>query len=535
MPSEAPEDGGGSKKRLAAITAVLFLTFLDNTIVSVTLANVQSSLHAGVVALQWVVDGYALVFASLLLVGGTLGDLFGRKRVMLAGGAIFCAGSALAALAPNATVLIAGRALMGTGAAASEPGTLSMIRHLFPDRHERARAIGVWAAVSGLALALGPVIGGLLVSVGGWRAVFWFNLGFGALTLSAAALTLPENRDPQGRRFDVRGAVVGVVALVTGTFAVIQGENDGYTNWLIITLFVISAVAMATFLVVEARARDPLIKLDLFRMPAFAGTNSIAFLAYFGMFSIFFFTALYLEVVANFSAAGLALQFVPMTGAMITAAALTGRWVARSGPRVPMAAGCAFAGVGIFLSDATLSPSVGYGEVAGPLFLTGLGFGMALVPITSTALTLVPAKRSGMAASVTNTSRQLGAVVGVAVLGAVVNAQLTGSLKARLNAIGIPAKFQSIVLSAITHGGVQSQGAAAKQAPPGTGAIVNKVISAAYSAFGDGLHVALTLSGSMLCLAAVIAIVSVRRPRQGLPDEEDRQSEPQLAYSSRTA
>ena len=180
---------------LATLCAVLFLTFLDNTVVSVGLADVQSSLHAGMTSLQWVVNGYALTFAAFMLAGGTLGDILGRKKVMLAGVAVFCAGSIVAALAPNVDVLIAGRVVMGLGAAASEPGTLSIIRHVYPDRRTRADALGVWAAVSGLALALGPVIGGVLVGLWSWRAIFWFNLVFGAVAfLMALALRTRDVR-----------------------------------------------------------------------------------------------------------------------------------------------------------------------------------------------------------------------------------------------------------------------------------------------------------------------------------------------------
>ncbi len=183
---------------LATLCAVLFLTFLDNTIVSVGLANVQSDLHAGVTSLQWVVNGYALTFASFMLAAGMLGDILGRKRIMLAGVAIFCAGSVVAALAGNVDWLIAGRVIMGVGAAASEPGTLSIIRHVYPDRETRADALGVWAAVSGLALALGPVIGGALVGFSSWRAIFWFNLGFGVVAFVLAAVCVPGVLGPAG-------------------------------------------------------------------------------------------------------------------------------------------------------------------------------------------------------------------------------------------------------------------------------------------------------------------------------------------------
>src|SRR3984885_12338812 len=213
---EVKKGGLGSVAQMLALStlcAVLFLTFLDNTVVSVGLANVQSDLHAGVTSLQWVVNGYALTFASFMLAAGMLGDMLGRKRIMLAGVAIFCAGSVVAALASNVDWLIAGRVIMGVGAAASEPGTLSIIRHVYPDRETRADALGVWAAVSGLALALGPVIAGALVGFSSWRAIFWFNLGFGLLAFVLAAVAVPESSDRQGRTVDVLGFVFGAAFL----------------------------------------------------------------------------------------------------------------------------------------------------------------------------------------------------------------------------------------------------------------------------------------------------------------------------------
>ena len=206
----APAPRHGSRGlALAVLTMVLFLTFLDNTIVSVALGSVQAELHAGVSALQWVVGAYALTFAGAMLAFGMVGDEFGRKRVMLIGVGIFCAGSVLSALAPNIDLVIAGRAVMGFGAAASEPGTLSMLRHLYTEARTRTRAVGVWAAVSGLALALGPVIGGALVGAWNWRAIFWFNLVFGLAALVAGLIVLPENSDPDAHRVDIPGAHPG--------------------------------------------------------------------------------------------------------------------------------------------------------------------------------------------------------------------------------------------------------------------------------------------------------------------------------------
>ena len=277
---------------LATLCGVLFLTFLDNTVVSVGLANVQSDLHAGVTSLQWVVNGYALTFASFMLVAGMLGDIFGRKRVMLVGVAIFCAGSVVAATASNVDWLIAGRVIMGIGAAASEPGTLSIIRHVYPDRKTRADALGIWAAVSGLALALGPVIGGFLVGFSSWRAIFWFNLGFGVVAFVLAAVAVPETSDRQGRRIDVLGFIFGAAFLACLSFAVIQGETSGYTASWIVGLFVACGVSGIAFVITEKKVKSPMLDLSMFRLPPFAGSNFVAFVAYFGTFSIFFFTAL---------------------------------------------------------------------------------------------------------------------------------------------------------------------------------------------------------------------------------------------------
>ncbi len=498
---------------LAVICFVLFLTFLDNTIISATLADVQSGLHAGVSQLQWVVSGYALTFASLMLMAGTLGDLYGRKKMMLAGVAVFCAGSVLAALAPSTGVLIAGRVIMGVGAAFSEPGTLSMIRHLYPDRHDRARALGTWAAVSGLALALGPVIGGILVGIWSWRAVFWFNLLFGLVALAAAVIVIPETADPMRGRLDIPGFVLGAVALAAGTFATIAGETSGYITWWVLLLYGLSVLALTVFVLVELRADNPVLDMRFFRRLPFTGATTIAFTTYFGIFSIFFFTALYLEVVGSISPFSLALDFVPLTVGMVLASLFTGRWVSVMGPRFPMVTGCALAAAGLVMTDVVITPHSGLDTVGWTLAIAGIGFGIAIVPVTSSALTTVPAEHSGMAASATNTSRELGAVAAVAILGSIVNGQLTVNLVQKLAAIGIPPSYRSEVIAAVTTGSIGAQGKAAAKGHPGIQHIVNEVETAAYGAFGHGLELALLASGALLGASAVLALVTMRRSR----------------------
>jgi EmrB/QacA subfamily drug resistance transporter len=493
---------------LAALCAILFLTFLDNTIVSVALADIQSSLSTSVSGLQWVVDGYMLAFAALMLTGGTLGDLFGRKRVMLAGVAIFCAGSIAAAVAPSTNILIAGRVVMGLGAAASEPGTLSLIRHIYPERRERARALGVWAAVSGLALALGPILGGVLAAGIGWRSIFWFGLGFGALALGVAAVTLTESRDPAGRKLDVPGLLTGACAITAVTFAVIGGENRGYGTWWIDGLFVAAAVLVVAFVLIERRSPDPVLRLEYFHNPTFTAANVVAFAVNLSVFSVFFFTALYLQLITDFSGYEIALVFTSLAIAMIVSGPLAGRWTARVGPRVPMVLGCLLAGAGLLLTDSELTATTSVGGLTWPLAIAGLGFGIALVSLTQAVLTLVRPEESGMAASTVNTSRELGGVFGVAVLGAVVNAQLTSGLTEKLVKLGIPAQFREIVIQIVTTGG--STNPSDYPIAKGNAQTVAKVLLAAEDSAGHGVHLALQIAAGIVLAAAVVAAFAAR-------------------------
>ncbi|MFI1911672.1 MFS transporter [Nocardia sp. NPDC020380] len=509
---------------LATVTAVLFVTFLDTTIVSVTLGNVQSDLHAGVVSLQWVVNAYTLVFASLMLTAGSLGDRWGRKRVMIAGLAVFAAGSVLSALAPTVAVLIAGRAVMGLGAAASEPGTLSVIRHVYPDRAQRARALGAWAAVSGLALAMGPVIGGLLVGAFNWRSIFWFNLAVGVVVLAAALRYVPESADPQPGPVDLLGFLSGSAFLACVIFAGISGETVGYGAISVITLFVIGGVAFLIFLFAEFRARNPMFDFHYLKRPMVRSALIVAFAVYFGIFSIFFFTALYLQEVVGYSGWRTAAVFAPMAIAIIVGSLFAGFWVALRGSRTPMITGCVLGAAGILLTRAMIGVSPDFGPLSLSLMLAGLGFGIAVVPLTSAVLSGVPPEHSGMAAAATNTMRQVGAVVGVAALGSLVNSFLNADLGTRLNQLGVPSSFQALVINAIETGQVPNGGDAAASAQ--FGPIVGKVINATYAAFHRGLDVALLVSAVMMLLAAVITAISSRGDRSGY-EFEARGSGPQ--------
>ena len=499
---------------LAAVCAVLFLTFLDNTILGVALADMQTSLSAGVPTLQWIVDGYMLAFAALMLTGGTLGDLLGRKRILLTGVALFSGASLFGALATSSRELIAARVVMGVGAAFCEPGTLSLIRHIYPDRTERAYALGVWTAVSGVSLGLGPVLGGVLVAAGGWENVFWFNVAFGAVTFAAAAWFVPESSDPAGRELDVPGLAVGAGAVLAVTFAVIEGENGGYGRWWIVLLFAVAALAAAAFVAVERRVRDPVLHLAFFRNPTFSGATAVGFATSFGLFAVFFFSALYLQVVANFSGGRIALEFAAMTVAMVVAGRVAAVWIAARGPRNPMAAGCLLAGGAIFGVAALLEPNPSFAALAAVLALVGFGLGLALVAVSAAVLAVVPAERSGMGASTLNTSRELGGVLAVAILGAVVNGRLIAELTKKLDELDVPAAFHSLIINAVTRGGVPANAAEAAKSNPLVAAnlgLVTRVLAAAEQAFADGLHVALAIAGSILLVGALTAALTVER------------------------
>ncbi len=505
---------------LAVITMVLFVTFLDNTIVAVALTSVQTDLHAGITALQWVVNGYALTFAGLMLSFGTLGDHFGRRRVMVAGLAVFTAGSLLGVFATSSGMLIGARVIMGIGAAASEPGTLSMIRQLYPDRADRAQALGVWSAISGLALAAGPVIGGLLVGVWSWRGVFAFNVAAGVLAIAGVRAVLPEFTTPRQQRLDFLGFFCAAAAVTAATFATILGETDGYSRWWIIVLFAAAAAFVLLFVQAERRAAEPVLDLRFFRRGTFTAGMLVAFTGFFATFAVFFFIPLFVQLLGTSSPYDLVADFAPMAGALIAASALSGRWIARSGPRLPMAVGGCAAGFGILITDVFITPDSGVGLFGWSLSIVGAGLGVLMVGATAGVLTTVPGERSGMAASAVNTARELGAVAGVNVLGAIINGQLTTNLLHRLAQIpDLPASLRNEVVVAITTG------AANTSALPKTGPIakiVNEVLSAAENSFSSGLDTVLALAGALMLASGLVALILVRRPPATVPSSLER-------------
>jgi EmrB/QacA subfamily drug resistance transporter len=504
-------DGGRDRANsvaLAALCLLLFLTFLDNTVVSVGLGSLQTDLQASVAELQWVIGAYALTFAAIMLACGMIGDEFGRKKVMLAGAGVFCAGSVLCALAPNAQTLIAGRAVMGLGAAASEPGTLSIIRHIYTDTKERTWAIGIWAAVSGLALALGPVIGGAIVGAWNWRGIFWFNLVFGLAALIAAAVTVPESSDPTAGRVDTLGTLFGAGALATLMFAIIDAETASFGATEVIVLLCAAAVLAVAFVAWERRVAHPLLDLRFFRLPRFTVPNIVAFCTYLATFAIFFFTALYLVEVPALSGYKIALVFAPMTVLMILGSLFAGYWTGRAGPRWPITAGCAAFAAGLLIASPLITQHPDYVALSAALALAGVGIGITVVPVTSAVLDSVPPERSGMAASAANTSREIGAVAGASILGALVFSQLNSTLNSHINALHVSAAdkaaitaLKPLIIEVIETGQIDKYLGKFS----GEGGLIAQVESAAYAAFGDGLHAAFYLSATLVILAGLLA------------------------------
>jgi MFS transporter, DHA2 family, methylenomycin A resistance protein len=402
---------------LVVMCAGLFLVQLDVSIVNVALPSIRADLHTSASGLQWVVDGYALALASLMLAGGTVGDLYGHRRVVLAGFAVFGAASLAAGLAPGEGALAGARAAQGTGAALLLPGTLAIIADTFTDPGSRARAIGIWAAVAGLSLPSGPIVGGLLVSGPGWRWVFFVNL---PIVAAAAALTARVARGSAARTrrpFDAGGVALGALALLGITFAFIAAGRDGAGSPVVLASAALAEVAAVALVAVERRHPSPMLALGLFERPRFTVANAVAGTMNLGTLGCVYLLTLYLQVVRHRSPAAAGLAMVPLFAPLSVVAPISGRLAGRFGPRWPMAAGLTTAACGLALL-ATLGRGSAYGALPAALLLWGGGIGLLTSAVVSAAVGAVERERSGLASAVNNTARQAGGAVGIAAFGA---------------------------------------------------------------------------------------------------------------------
>ncbi len=396
---------------------------------NVALPSIGRELHSSVSGLQWVVDAYTLVLASLLMLSGSTADRVGRRRIFQTGLAVFTAGSLLCSLAPSLGWLVAFRMVQAVGGSMLNPVAMSIITNTFTDQRERARAIGVWGAVFGLSMALGPVAGGVLVDSVGWRGIFWVNIPVGIAAIVLCALFVPESKADRARRPDPVGQVLLIVLLAALTYAIIEGPSRGWGSPLIAGLFGLAAVALAVFVPYELRRTEPLLNPRFFGSAPFAGATVIAVIAFAALGGFLFLNTLYLQDVRGFSALTAGLYLLPMAATLAGCAVLSGRLVAARGARIPLVvSGLGFIAGGILLSMITDHSGPGFLLISYVIF--GIGIGMVNAPITNSAVSGMPRQQAGVAAGVASTSRQVGTSLGVAVMGSVLTGNLHGGLRA---------------------------------------------------------------------------------------------------------
>jgi EmrB/QacA subfamily drug resistance transporter len=403
----------------------LLIVGLDVTIVNVAIPAIHRSLDASLSGLQWTIDAYTLVLASLLMLAGSTADRLGRRRLFEIGLVVFSLGSLLCALAPNLGFLIAARVLQAIGGSMLNPVAMSIIRNVFDEPRERAQAIGIWGGVVGISLALGPVVGGALVDSVGWRAVFLVNVPIGLLALGLTAKFVPESRAPRARRIDLVGQALMILGLGSLTYAIIEGGHVGWTAPPILGLGALAVVSFVGLIAYELRRDEPLLEMRFFASAPFSGASLIAVCAFASLGGFLFLNTLYLQEVRGLSPLHAGLYTLPMAGMTLVFGPLSGRLVSRRGARPSLVvAGCAFVVAAVMLTGLDARTSLGYLLVA--YFVFGLGFGLVNPPITNTAVSGMPGSQAGVAAAVASTSRQVGATLGVAIAGAVAGAGASG-------------------------------------------------------------------------------------------------------------
>ena len=413
---------------LAICCMSLLIVGLDVTVVNVALPSIQRDLHAPVSGLQWIISAYALVLASLLMLSGSTADRIGRRRTFQVGLALFTLGSLLCSLAPSLPALVAFRMVQAVGGSMLNPVAMSIITNVFTDRAERARAIGIWGAVIGLSMALGPVVGGVLVSSVGWRSIFWVNIPVGLAAIVLTAIFVPESRAPRPRKPDPAGQTLVIVSLASLVYAIIEGPGRGWTSPVILGCFAAAVVAALAFVAYERRHREPLLDMRFFGSAPFSGATVIAVLSFASLGGFLLLNTLYLQDVRGYSALHAGLFMLPMAVMTVLFSPISGRIVGSRGSRLPLAG----AGLAITISAITLTrlaADTSTLSLVGSYLLFGLGFGLVNAPITNTAVSGMPAAQAGVAAAVASTSRQVGQSVGVALIGSAVVSAMIGSLR----------------------------------------------------------------------------------------------------------
>jgi EmrB/QacA subfamily drug resistance transporter len=496
---------------LGAMCFALFMLMLDNTVVNVALPSIERDLGASLSSLEWTVNGYTLTFAVLLATGGRLGDIFGRRLAFLVGVVLFTLSSATAGLAPNTAALVASRVIQGVGGALMMPATLSLVTNAFPPA-ERGRAIGTWAGVSALALAIGPVLGGFLTEAVSWRAIFFINLPVGIGAVAAALLVVRESRDETvGREVDYLGVATLTGALTALILALIEGNSWGWGSTPIIALLGGSAALLVAFVLVELRVKAPMVEFPLFASRNFVGSNLVALIVTFAMMAQFFFIALYMQNILGYSPLEAGIRFLPATLMVVAVAPLAGRLTDRIGARLPIAAGLTLvtaAMVWLTRIDAATT----YGSLWPSFVLMGIGMALVMSPMSTAAMNAVADAKAGIASGVLSMNRMIGGTLGVAVVGAV----FAGAARARLDQLLAGSGLTAAQRSEIAHGLGGGQAAA----PPGLDhSQAAKVGSAAHDAFIGAFASSMKVAAGVTAAGIVVAL-TVIRSRRGAGERE---------------
>jgi len=502
---------------LAAMCFALFMIMLDNTVVNVALPSIQRSLHATTSTLEWTVNAYTLTFAVLLVTGGRLGDLFGRRKIFLAGVTIFGVSSAAIGFSPSDTWLVAWRALQGSGSALMMPATLSIITNAFPAQ-ERGKAIGTWAGVSAMALAIGPVVGGFLVESVSWQSIFFLNVpvAIGAVVITLFAVR--ESRDETVERtVDVPGVLTLTIGLAALVLALVEGNEWGWGSTRELSMFAVAALGLTSFVVVELRRRVPMVDFGFFRSRTFAGANIVAFIVSFAMLAMFFFLALYMQNVLGYSPLQAGIRFLPATAMIIVVAPLAGRLADRVGSRPLMTFGL-LAVSGSLFWQSHLTVSSGYATLLPGFVLMGIGMGFVMSPMSLAAMNAVDKAKAGVASGILSMNRMVGGTFGVAVLGAMVSTLGRSELNRLLPAV--PSSVRARLASGLGSGGTLH-------------GVPSEIVDASNRAFVYALQYGLRLSAAVALIGAMLAwvLVAGREPAaadlpESLPGADRLPAEP---------
>lgn len=485
---------------LTALCGALLITGLDSTIVNVALPTIQRDLGASTAELQWVVDSYTVMFAGLLVLAGTLGDRFGRKRIFVIGLAVFAAGSLAGTLAATAGQLSLARAVMGIGGACIMPSTLSIIVQTFPDARQRAQAIGIWAGVSGLGVAIGPVIGGVLLEHFRWNSVFAVNPPIAVVVLIAVILIVPESKDPGRPRLDLLGAGLWAVGLIALILTIIRLPDKGLASSTLVTLAV-GVIALVLFVLWERRAPRPLMPLQLFGNPTFSVSLVLVGMLYFALFGALFFFPQFLQLVKGMTPLESGLTLVPAALCLTLAATVTPRLAQRVGSRTMVVVGLSVVTLGLAGASVFVAGTSGW-QVAGTVALVGLGMGLTLPHATNGVLSCVPKERAGIGSAMNETTGEVGGALGVAVLGALLSTAYRDRIdQAFLDAGAATAQVPPAVVQAVS----ESLAAATLAVGRAPEALREVITVTAGAAFVSGMDIAVWVGACVTAIGALIA------------------------------